>query len=178
MKKFPVLSVCVLLFAAFGVAFGEVPPEAKAKAALALADCQGPKTRGVASKVVRPACHVDVESAFETAKKNDTRVVIWVGMTCEDEPEIRDALDGATHCHQATYHGDKTPRILIYHGSAAWEFDKPSLKKQGADVRQYLQKAPPGSANAAVNVSSTIPASAPFVSLRANCPNGRCPNQR
>mgnify|MGYP000455659379 CR=1 FL=1 len=175
MKCFPVSCLCILLLAAFLPAFAEVPASAKAKAALALADCKEPQ---ITSKVVRPACHIDAESAFASAKKNSTPVVIWVGMTCEDEPEIRDALDGAVHCHQATYHGDKTPRILIYHGQSAWEFDKPSLKKQGAEIRHYLEKAPPGSAT--TSAAATLPpavAVAPFVSLRANCPNGRCPQR-
>lgn len=175
------LCACFLLFAFVGLATASPPSaKARAKAALALAECEEPtaKPEKAKTKAERPACHSDVETALAQASKAEKPVVVWVGMTCEDEPTIRDALDNAVHCHSSTYHNDSTPRILIMHGeSGTWEFSKTSLSKYNPqEISGYLDKSP-----SAIVTGGPPPTALPATTAQrftlANCPNGRCPQR-
>jgi hypothetical protein len=100
--------------------------EADAGAALALAKARVTvcKTTAVpVAPVVAPdakpmpikrECYTSLAAAQAEAKRLALPLVLWVGMTCEAEPELRDAIAAeCVMCHLAESGGSATPRVLV-----------------------------------------------------------------
>jgi hypothetical protein len=98
-----------LAFAAFLIggctARGDESHEATARAALALAKAKRERES--------TNCFGDYEAAVTAAKRADKHLVLWVGMKCIDQPQLRRELADAIHCHLPSQHGDRTPRVVI-----------------------------------------------------------------
>lgn len=110
------ISVTALILAAPIVA-GE-QDKAKASAALALAKAKREReqTQLVVKKLPATACHTDYATAVKEAEKTGKPLVLWVGMNCESEPDLRKALDKAVHCHVEVANKSAKPRVLITGG--------------------------------------------------------------
>lgn len=112
------VAVLVLIALAGGVigciARADERDEAKAKAALALARAK--REREQTKVASRLTCHTDQALAEKEAAKSHKHLVLWVGVTCAEHPELRKALDQAVHCHVEKWAGSSEPRVVIKGG--------------------------------------------------------------
>lgn len=111
------LALCVLFSATVAHADDAA---AKAKAALALAKAQ--RERQATSTAAKPKpraivvedCYEDLTLAKTVAATLNRPLVLWVGMSCREAPEVCDQLRAdAVSCHVKTYKGDSTPRVVV-----------------------------------------------------------------
>src|SRR5262245_53754451 len=105
----------LLLLLSFAlVAVGQEPcPEGQAKCAAALALAKAKREREAGKQATGPSCHKDAGAALAEAKRTGKPLVYWVGVTCEENAALRNALDAAVHCHLSSYDGFAIPRVVI-----------------------------------------------------------------
>lgn len=100
-------------------------------AAVALALAKAKRTTSRAPEVAPPAvvrkCFTDIGKAQDAAKRTGKQLIIWVGMECQDCPEVCDGLRDCVSCHAASYNGSATPRLCIPVEGGAWCFPKEKL---------------------------------------------------
>lgn len=125
----------VLVFAGFAQA--QTVSLDQSKAALALAHAK--RTRE-AKKSEPVKCFDNLDDALAFAKKNEKPLVMWVGMKCEDVPEVRGFLSEAVHCHLAKAGEDPTPRIMFTSpDGGVYKIDKDSVNSStGPVIRKVI----------------------------------------
>lgn len=119
------------------VAANAMPSEPeKARIAVALAEAE------YASATAASACHTDLRVAKAVAARDGRPLVLWVGVRCCDSPEIRDGLSGAVHCHQDSYAGSDSPRLVVVKdGRAVGDWPAASLTgKQLPEIRKATSR--------------------------------------
>jgi len=84
---------------------------AKSKAILALT--KAARERGEQERVIATGCFDDEATAKKLAEKLGKKLILWVGMKCEDVPSIRKDLSDCVHCHTESHNGDTTPRVVV-----------------------------------------------------------------
>src|SRR5262249_2191289 len=83
------------------------------------------------------SCFADYEAAVAAAKRADKHLVVWVGMTCGDHPQLRRDLADAIHCHVPSQHGDRTARIVIEGADGVEWFVRP--ERIGPDTARKIR---------------------------------------
>lgn len=149
-------------------------PRGSAEAALALAKAKYADPKHQPQPLARAECHTDLASAKADALKQDKQLVLWVGMTCEAIPEIRDGLSACVHCHVDSYNGSATPRLCVPVEGGAWCFPRTDLGTtyDAASVRAVLGKAIP--LTSPVQQQSASPVIV-LPQQHQDCPTGVCP---
>lgn len=89
------------------------PAELKARFEVALSLAKAKRERETKEAVVAASCFRDLALAQTEAEKSKKKLVLWVGMKCEDYPTLRAELSDCVHCHVARYNDDETPRLVI-----------------------------------------------------------------
>lgn len=105
--------------------------EAQARAALALAKAK--RDRQAAS------CFTDYAAAVAETRKTNRPLVLWVGMTCSEHPQLRAGLADAVHCHLPERGRDGAPRVVIQ-GADGVEWFVRAEKIGPATARQIRAK--------------------------------------
>jgi hypothetical protein len=137
-----VLSVIVII-AGIGSckARGEDKDETKAKGALALAKAKRERETSKAA-AAEASCHTDLAKAEAEVEKSGKRLVLWVGVTCSEHPELRKLLDNAVHCRLDKWRtGDDEPRIVIRGGDAIEYFVYPRKMTSETRTAENIKKA-------------------------------------
>lgn len=88
------------------------PAELKARFEVALALAKAKRERE-GKELAAAACFRDLAAAQAEAEKSKKKLVLWVGMKCEDYPTLRAELSDCVHCHVPRYNDDETPRLVI-----------------------------------------------------------------
>lgn len=153
MKK-PFLSLVILALIVPGV---DAAPRDDAAVALALAKAKH-SVKPVAPApertptVARRECFTDLAAAQAEAKRAGKPLIVWVGMVCQDCPEVCDGLRDCVSCHAASYNGSATPRLCIPVEGGAWCFPKEKLGNDyGVEsVRSVLGKPIPSEQRRAI----------------------------
>lgn len=116
------LSKVVCLLCVVGSSRAEDVPTQKAKAALALAEAQrlreklvsAPKERAKVVETDPSGCFDDLDIARSVSKTLKKPLVLYVGMTCKDVPEVDKALgDDVVKVHLKAYNNNPNPRIVF-----------------------------------------------------------------
>jgi len=118
---FLLIAVIYITSFAYGI---EPTPEAKAKAALALAKSARERVGPVRALIVEKSdvkpvelvCFEDYSKARAIALKEGKPLVLWVNLTCEEHPGLRRSLGEAIHCWMPDRGGDASPRIIVQGG--------------------------------------------------------------
>lgn len=131
------LSAVVLVFAL--AVHADEKDEVKAKSALALAKAK--REREQSKAAAQMACHLDLDSAQKEAEKSGKRLVLWVGVTCKDHPQLRTLLDAAVHCHLDSWRGDDEPRIVIRGGDGMEYVAYPQKMTSETKTAENIKKA-------------------------------------
>lgn len=89
-----------------------IPSIEQAKAALALAKAK--RTREAEqARVKAEKCFDNFADANEFALKTGKPLVLWVGMKCEESPDVRKQLPDVVHCHLNGYGGSDVARVVF-----------------------------------------------------------------
>lgn len=128
-------AIFVLVFAGFAQA--QAITVDQSRAALALA--QAKRVREV-KKTEPTKCFDNLDDALAFSKKNEKPLVMWVGMKCEDVPEVRGHLSEAVHCHLSKVAEDPTPRIMFTSpDGGVYKIDKDSVNSStGPVIRKVI----------------------------------------
>jgi hypothetical protein len=99
----------------FSKAYGD-DEETRAKAALSLAAKSREREHAkYLQAVAKNPCRTDWNEAEKEAITTGKAVVIWVGMKCCDNKELRLALPDAIHVHLDTMNGNSKARVVLAH---------------------------------------------------------------
>ena len=142
-------------------------PKRDAEAAMALAKAKLITLRDELKRVAQFECHAVLTEAKEEATRSKKQLVLWVGMTCESMPAIREGLSDCVHCHVDNYNGSTSPRICVPVDGGAWCFprDRLGVDYDAGSVRAVIGKPIP----------QVLPIKLPVA--QADCPNGLCPKK-
>lgn len=125
--KWSFLRLCLCAFPLLFATTTEAGEKENAEAALAIARARAVPT------VPASDCHADLPAARAEAVRSGKRLVLWVGMTCEDMPAVRRALADCVHCHQPAINGSAVPRVIVPDGRGdTWSIPRDSLTPQRA----------------------------------------------
>lgn len=212
MKRFIALAVLGTIFTSVN-AYSSDDEDMKIRLAIALAKAKAEhakkdhvkasievaaeKAKSKPKRIVkREECLENVSEAKAKAEKENRQLVLWVGMNCEDNPPLREALNECVNCHTSSYEGSNVARILIPKSDGTYVIPQgdlgtkfpPSLVKALAEKRVVKgEVCADGSCD--VNCSNgqcspatqwrTVPATRSnvirFAPVQGNCPNGQCP---
>lgn len=128
------LIACLLI--STGTAQAEKPkPEDEARALLLLAKAKRERLEAKAVAEAR-ACLADPDEAAAVGKRTGKPVVYWVGMHCDEAPEVRSKLSAAINCHAKEWNGSAAPRVVITaaDGSGTFSFAKDDLTPAAAEA--------------------------------------------
>ena len=173
MRSFPGLSfalllACLLAISPAAAANDQIAcSKSKALATLTLAQAQREREASrmaLPELTVKHVCHEDLATAEAEAKRLGKPLLLWVAITCEDEPDISKALQNdCVMCHVREYNQSTAPRIVVPAKDGIWAFSKADLdakRLKASDVRDKL----------------TARVIAPNAWIKQDCPNGQCPN--
>ena len=115
---------------------GLMASDADVEAALALAKA---KHGLVTIRDLRNAsgCWTDLKAAKTVAAAGGKPLVLWVGMTCSELPEVRAALADCVHCHLDVDAAGPGVRVLLRDGVSYYPLGQspsPGLAKTCADL--------------------------------------------
>ena len=133
------LSAIVLTFGV--LAHADETDTAKAKAALALAKVKREREHAKTSEISAMTCHMNLTEAEREVERTGKRLVLWVGVTCNDHPQLRQLLDVAVHCHVDKWRGDDEPRIVIRGGDGNEYFVYPAKMTDETKTAANIKKA-------------------------------------
>ena len=174
------LTLCATLALSWGAQADEnTVAHARARAALALAKAH--QVSAVAPPVAPSEqgfeCYGELATAQAEATRRGLPLVIWIGMTCESEPNVKEALSKAVHCHQDAGPG-QTPCVQIRHPKQTWQFAQTNLKNfTPAEMTGYLSQrdAPAPSGTCPGGICSAGTCSTSPACQGGNCGAGTCP---
>lgn len=109
-----VIVVALIVTGQFSRAYGGDDPEVRAKAALALAAKARERDNAkYQAAIAKNPCKTDWAETEKEALRTGKAVVIWVGMKCCDNKDLRLALPDALHIHLDTMNDNSKPRVVL-----------------------------------------------------------------
>ena len=104
------------------LARGQDDSESKAKAALALAKAKRDREQSAGKGAQVPTdCHTDLSAAGKECDRTGKPLVLWVGVKCDDYPDLRRNLSEAVHCHLET-HSRVDGKAIVVKGTDGIEY--------------------------------------------------------
>ena len=169
--KLLALCLCVMVVSQAGA-----DPKSDAEAAMALAKAKVIVLRDEPKNAARTECYTDLTAAKAESARVGKQLVLWVGMTCEAIPEIRDGLAACVHCHVDSYNGSASPRLCLPVEGGAWCFPRSQLGTDydASSVRAVIGKPIPRQQAQPIQSAPSIVLPVQF-GPRQDCPDGNCP---
>lgn len=156
--------------------FAESDEAFRMRVQMALLQKQREKERDVTGLPTRFFSLVNRDQAAEKAFREDRPLVLWVGMTCGDAPELRVSLATAVHCLVPENGGNTRPRVILvnpadYSRGTTWNRGEIDATTAAQIMRAYRAQ----KAQSASNRLPLVPLVGPTSFAPQSCPGGICP---